>query len=57
MTCKNYSSLGYITRIKNSSKKNLIPYKTEITSKYKINEALVKKSLSNRGSFIRKQNL
>ena len=53
---KNYSSLGYISRIKNNSKKNFIPYKTEINSKYKINEALVKKSLSNRGSFIRKHN-
>jgi hypothetical protein len=54
---KNYSSFGYITRIRNNSKKNVIPYKTEINTKYKINEALIKKSLSNRGSFNRKQNL
>jgi hypothetical protein len=53
---KNNSYLGYICKKKKIQIINNIPFKTEISGKYKINEALVKKSLSNRGSFIRKHN-
>ena len=53
---KNNSYLGYICKNKKIKIINNIPLKTDISGKYKINEALVKKSLSNRGSFIRKHN-